>query len=187
MNKIKFMILAMVAMLTLGFASCSSSSDDSNSPAQPSNKVQSVELKFKADISADLANFFNLKLEWYDENGSLQSKQLDGTPIELDVKYDLTKASVVGFRIVGQSCKVNPDPEKLYNATCNSDRHSFEIVKNGEKETMQLSVNMGVTNYGQLFATRDKVNRFGMNLGLTGTKSFIYKVTDSGLERVTNN
>lgn len=189
MNKIKFMMLAMIAMLTLGFASCSSSSDDSNSPAQPSSKVQSAELQFDFTVAEDLASLIKFTLEWYDEDGNLQSQVVDGKqPIQLDVKYNLAKAKILGCRITCEYTNAKIDPDKTYMTYCYCKNPGILYVVNGEQKSEWI--NTPFSSYEsstQWFKTKEKLHQFAIRHYMTGTLTFFYKVTDTGLERVKNN
>ena len=100
MGKMKVLVLALLATMTFGFASCSSD-DDSNGPAQPAAaKVENVQLKLKVSESPDMIDIVGYTIQWYDANGDLQEKKLTAADNEIDltINYQST-VTKFGYKI----------------------------------------------------------------------------------------
>lgn len=139
MSKIKVLMMALAAMMALGFASCSSNDDGGSNNIGPSvvgeAKVQAVEAKLDYQISPDMEKLATVTVSWYDENGELQTKDMKASePLKLDIKYNMSKAQRFGFSVHG---KYNDGIEagKEYDITYKVNG-SVDIWKNGQKQSM---------------------------------------------------
>ena len=182
LGKMKVLVLALLATMTLGFASCSSD-DDSNGPAQPAAaKVENVQLQLKISESPDMLELVQYTVQWYDAKGDLQEKTLTDKDNEIDltINYEST-ATKFGYKITTKTAK-KYEEARVYDIA-----HSYIIQLsariNGEDKTFPASALNGQFGPGDFYFTDQyRFSSFCIRHSLKTTQ--FYQLTNDGLARM---
>lgn len=96
----RMMVVALVAMVAMGFASCSNDDDSTMSPIENPNKGDDkAMLRLYVTGTETYLKIFDVKVSWYDEAGTLQSETLKpNVVIDKLVKYP-SQASHIGYSV----------------------------------------------------------------------------------------
>lgn len=183
MNKMRMMILALVAMMALGFTSCSK--DDDNNGGTQAGKVQAVEVNMYYSVSEDLAKIIKYTVTWYDADGQLQSQVLDGkAPFELNVKYNPEKSTRYGYEITAEYKGKGVKVDGIYDVSyCYKDIKVSAWI-NGQENKYLSSGGRAVQDAKWHCSDKDSFRRMFVGSDYMKNKTCFYKLTDTGLERV---
>ena len=180
-NAVRLMMMALVAMVTIGFTSCSKDDDDSNGGDAYVSKMD-----LYCSINDDVAELFDVTVSWYDANGQLRSQQVTpSTPVSLSFTYNMAVANKYGYDF-----KFTPKKEKLelgktYNFSAStksaSGAPSSFVVYSFDK---YWASNYGVTanNYKKTFGSQAEFENF-LKDNFKGSHS-MYQKTSTTLEEI---
>lgn len=181
LGKMKVLVLALLATMTLGFASCSSSDDDSNGPAQPTaTKVENVQLRLKISESPDMIDIVGYTVQWYDAKGDLQEKKLTATDNEIDltINYEST-ATKFGYKITTKTAK-KYEEARVYDLAYSYSVQLSARINGEDKEFGKIWTSVGPGVY--YFTDQSRFSRFCLDNSLKTTQ--FYQLTNDGLARM---
>lgn len=184
-NKMRMMVLALVAMMALGFTSCSK--DDDNNGGTQAGKVQAVETKLYFSVSEDLAKIIEYTVSWYDADGKLQSQVLDGkAPFDLNVKYDPAKCTRYGFKITAEYKGKGVKVGQAYDVSYCYKGIKMSAWINGQENKYRDSGGREVAGAVKLCRDKASFRRSLVDGGYLRPTTCFYKLTGTGLEQVSS-
>ena len=98
-NAVRLMMMALVAMVAIGFTSCSKDDDNNGGGgAQKMEETGSLALYFS--VNDDDADLFDTTVNWYDASGQYHSQKVTpSTPVSLSFSYNMSVARKFGYEI----------------------------------------------------------------------------------------
>lgn len=183
LGKMKVLVLALLATMTLGFASCSSD-DDSNGPAQPTAaKVENVQLHLEVSENSDMLDVNQYVIQWYDADGNLQEKTLthEDSELKLNFTYKPT-AKNFGCKVMAKEQKF--EKYRLYNVVQSLDARLTATVNGEFKQIVNTGGRTFNNDPGTTFENSSKFAAFRYKRKLEMEGTAFYKLTQNGVERV---
>lgn len=140
MSKMRVLMLAVMAMLALGFASCSSSDDDNDVPGGGGSKATQMEVTPEVYIADDMLQYFDITYKYNGETVQLTKANTQATTVTVNgISYDVLKYT-------GNSSKLTSFPATTEASASVTLKDGVDLTKVDAKVKYTLGIKMLTKN-----------------------------------------